>query len=56
MPCATRNKTSSARPALAAQAAEDTVKMAMADRKTGRAPHRFASQPLSGISTARVTR
>jgi len=40
---------------LAAQASDDSVKMAIADRNRGRAPHRAAIHPLSGMRTASVT-
>jgi hypothetical protein len=38
----------------AAHPTEARVKIAIAVRKTGRAPNRAASQPLTGINTARV--
>jgi hypothetical protein len=56
IPCMTRRTTSSAKLEESAHASEDSVKMAIAARNTGRAPHRCANQPPSGISTASVTR
>ena len=54
-PWATRKATSSARLELAAQASDEAVNSAIADRNTGRAPQRAAIQPLRGMSTASVT-
>ncbi|AHH98357.1 hypothetical protein KALB_4995 [Kutzneria albida DSM 43870] len=55
-PCATRMATSWPSPALSAQPREARVNTAIAVRNTRRAPKRAVSQPLSGISTARVNR
>ncbi len=55
-PWSTRMATSVPRSVAAAQASEARVKTVMAVRKTRRAPKRAVSQPLSGISTASVSR
>ena len=55
-PCRTRIATSSARLVLSAHPSEASVKTAIAVRKMRRAPNRIVSQPLTGISTASVTR
>ncbi len=55
-PCSTRMATSSPRLVLAAQPTEASVNTAIAVRNTSRLPNRRVSQPLSGMSTARVSR
>ena len=55
-PWSTLIATSSPRLELAAQPIDESVKMAIAARNTGRAPKRAVSHPLSGISTASVSR
>lgn len=55
-PCTTRSATRTPRSDAAAQARDARVNSAIAARKTRRAPKRAVSQPLSGISTASVSR
>ena len=55
-PWTMRSATSSASVVLNAQPSEAAVKIAMADRKTRRGPKRTVIQPLSGMSTASVSR
>jgi hypothetical protein len=55
MPCRTRVATSIGRFTANAQPIEASVKIAIAVPKTRRAPNRSASQPLIGMSTARVS-
>ena len=55
-PCSTRIATSSGRLALLAQPIEARVNTAIAVRKITRLPKRRVSQPLSGMSTASVSR
>jgi hypothetical protein len=53
-PCRTRVAVSTSRLGAAAHAAEASVNSAIASVNTRRAPNRSASQPLIGMSTARV--
>jgi hypothetical protein len=55
-PCSTRIPTSSPTLVLTAQPTDARVKTVIAARKMSRFPRRRVSQPLSGISTARVSR
>ena len=55
-PWTMRRATSSESVVLSAQPSEASVKIAMAERKTRRGPKRTVIQPLSGMSTARVSR
>jgi hypothetical protein len=55
MPCRPRVATSIGRFTANAQPIEASVKIAIAVPKTRRAPNRSASQPLIGMSTARVS-
>ena len=55
-PCTMRRTTSSGSVVLSAQPSDARLKIAMADRKTRRGPKRSTIQPLSGISTASVSR
>ncbi len=56
MPCSTRKPVSSATFELIAHNTEAAVNTAIADRNTSRTPKRWVTQPLSGISTASVSR
>ena len=55
-PWTMRSATSSGSVVLSAQPSEAPVKIAMADRKIRRGPKRTVIQPLSGMSTASVSR
>ena len=55
-PWTIRQATSSPRLLLVAHSSDATVKITIAVRNTLRVPNRDTIHPLSGISTARVTR
>ena len=55
-PCRMRASTNSGKVVQSAQSAEARVNRMIAPANTRRAPNRSATQPLAGISTARVSR
>ena len=55
-PCSTRAATNGHSPSHSPHSIEAAVKMAIAAANTSRVPYRSATQPLSGMNTARVSR
>ena len=55
-PCSTRAATNGHRPVHRPHSIDAPVKIAIALTNTSRVPNRSATQPLSGMNTARVSR